>query len=76
MLTVDIAPQEVFRYRHHGVDLQEYEGVQVVCRPGSGFILTAYRNRDFRGLRPHGRNPSRGKMPMASVGGGILVANT
>ena len=69
MLTVDIAPQEIFRYRHHGVDLREYEGVQVVCRPGTGFILTAYRNRSFRGLRPHRRNSSRGKRPIPSVSG-------
>jgi hypothetical protein len=50
-----IGRKEVFRYRRHGIDLREYEGVHVVCRPGSGLILTAYRNRDFRGLRPHQR---------------------
>jgi hypothetical protein len=37
-----------------GVDLSRYEGVQVVCSE-KGDIITTYRNRDFRGLRPrHG----------------------
>ena len=69
-----IGRKEVFRYRRHGVDLREYEGVQVVCRPGTGFILTAYRNRNFRGLRPHRRNPFRGGSPIPSVGGGTIAA--
>lgn len=54
-----IGRKEVFRYRRHGIDLREYEGIQVVCQPGGGLILTAYRNRDFRGLRPHRRYLSR-----------------
>ena len=54
-----IGRKEVFRYRRHGVDLREYEGVQVVCQPGGGLILTAYRNKEFRGLRPHRRNSFR-----------------
>jgi hypothetical protein len=64
-----IGRKEVFRYRRRGVDLREYEGVQVVCQPGGGLILTAYRNRDFRGLRPRRRIPSRGRPPIPSVGG-------
>ena len=49
-----IGRNEVARYRIHGIDLRPYEGVQVVCSP-EGAILTLYRNRDFRGLRPGGR---------------------
>ena len=46
--------KEVSRLRRRGIDLSHYEGIQVVCAPG-GTILTAYRNRDFRGLRPRRR---------------------
>lgn len=45
-----IGRKEVNRYLRAGIDLSPYEGIQVVCTPG-GIILTAYRNRDFRGLR-------------------------
>jgi hypothetical protein len=46
-----IGRKEVARYRQAGIDLTRYEGVQVVCAP-DGAILTVYRNRDFRRLRP------------------------
>lgn len=42
---------EVRRYAREGLDLSSFEGVQVVCTRG-GTVKTAYRNRDFRGLRP------------------------
>ena len=35
------------------VDLKGYEGIQVVCVEDH-VVVTAYRNRDFRGLRPRG----------------------
>ena len=43
-----IGRREVARYRSHGIDLAMYEGVQVVCGH-DGAVLTAYRNRNFRG---------------------------
>jgi len=46
-----IGRREVARYRSHRTDLAMYEGLQVVCGH-DGAVLTAYRNRDFRGLRP------------------------
>jgi hypothetical protein len=46
----------------------------VVCRPGVGVVLTAYRNRDFRGLRPHRRSSARGRPPVPSVGDANRVA--
>ena len=49
-----IGRKEVERYASEGVDLTRHEGVQVVCNP-QGTILTVYRNRDFRGLRPSHR---------------------
>ncbi len=70
-----IGRKEVFRYRRHGIDLREFEGVQVVCEPGSGLVLTAYRNRDFRRLRPHRRNPPRRRPFIPSVVGKTLAAS-
>ena len=61
-----IGRKEVFRLRRRAIDVSEHEGVQVVCAR-DGTILTAYRNRDFRNLRPrhrrrhgiHGQNERR-----------------
>jgi len=50
-----IGRKEVKRFAMQGVDLSHYEGIQVVCAP-EGTILTAYRNHDFRGLRPFRRH--------------------
>lgn len=49
-----IGRNEVERYRREGIDLSKHEGVQVVCS-SDGAVLTVYRNRDFRGLRPRNR---------------------
>jgi hypothetical protein len=54
-----IGRKEVTRYALEGIDLSRHEGVQVVCGPGGGPVLTAYRNRELRRLRPrrrHGRH--------------------
>lgn len=55
-----IGHKEVSRLRRCGIDLSHYEGIQVVCAP-DGTILTAYRNRDFRGLRPRCRRAAARK---------------
>lgn len=49
-----IGRKEVESGKREGVDLSRYEGVQVVCSR-EGAILTVYRNRDLRGLRPRRR---------------------
>jgi len=49
-----IGRKEVRRYRRAGLDLAHYEGVHVVVSP-EGTVLTVYRNRDLRGLRPDTR---------------------
>ena len=49
-----IGRKEVERFSKQGIDLGPYESIQVVCTP-EGTILTVYRNRDFRGLRPYRR---------------------
>jgi hypothetical protein len=46
-----IGRREVERFARRGIDLSEYEGIQVVCSPG-GTLITVYRNRDFSRLRP------------------------
>jgi hypothetical protein len=46
-----IGRKEVEFYERTGIHLSCYEGIQVVCSP-DGAILTVYRNRNFRGLRP------------------------
>jgi hypothetical protein len=50
-----IGRKEVAQYRSQGVDLRAFEGVQLVCA-SDGVIITMYRNRDFRRLRPHRRS--------------------
>lgn len=69
-----IGRKEVLRYRQRGIDLRMYEGIQVVCRPGAGVVLTVYRNRDLRGLRPHRRSAARWKPPIPFVGDENRVA--
>ena len=49
-----IGRKEVERLSRAGLDLEAYEGVQVVCTPDDAAVLTAYRNRDFRGLKARG----------------------
>ena len=53
-----IGHKEIARCQRRGIDLSGYEGIQIVCTP-DGTILTAYRNRDFRGLRPRRRRRKR-----------------
>src|SRR5690606_24015158 len=51
-----VGKKEVERFRREGVDLSELEGIQVVCAEDA--VLTVYRNRDLRSLRPR-RRPAR-----------------
>jgi len=53
-----VGRKEVERFAVDGVDLSDVEGVQVVCTD-RGLVMTVYRNRDFRGLRPRRRRSSR-----------------
>jgi hypothetical protein len=53
-----VGRKEIERFEEKGIDLSDVEGVQVVCSE-SGSVITAYRNRDFRGLRPRSRRPHR-----------------
>ena len=49
-----IGRKEVQHYRAHGIDLALFEGFNVV-ESADGTIITVYRNRDLRGLRPDKR---------------------
>ena len=46
-----IGRKEVQRLGRAGIDLAGLEGLQVVCGQ-DGAVITTYRNRDFRGLKP------------------------
>lgn len=48
-----IGRKEVELYQRQGIDLTAFEGIHVVCSL-NGAVMTAYRNRDLRGLRPNG----------------------
>jgi hypothetical protein len=52
-----IGKKEVAKARRDGTDISRFEGVHVVCT-SDGCILTVYRNRDLRGLRPSRRTRS------------------
>lgn len=53
-----IGRKEVDRFGTKGIDLTTEEGVQVVCS-NRGTVMTAFRNHDFRGLRPRRRRHHR-----------------
>ena len=46
-----LGTKELERCRKHGVDITQWDGLQVVCSH-EGTILTAYRNKNLRLLRP------------------------
>ncbi len=45
-----VGRKEVEKLSREGIDLSQFEGVQVVCSP-DGAILTVYRNRDLSRIR-------------------------
>ena len=53
-----VGRKEAQRFQQDGINLSDVEGVQVVCSD-SGAVITVYRNRDFRGLRPRSRRSHR-----------------
>ena len=50
-LVFAVGKREVREWARRGIDLSEYENLQTVCNP-SGRVLTVYRSRNFRRLRP------------------------
>jgi hypothetical protein len=53
-----IGRKEINHYENQGINLNGLNGVQVICTKG-GAIMTMYRNRDFRSLKPRSRTPHR-----------------
>ncbi|MDM8548223.1 DUF4258 domain-containing protein [Candidatus Venteria ishoeyi] len=53
-----IGHKEVEMNAQKGIDIQDCEGVQVVCT-SQYTVLTVYRNRNFRNLRPRYKHPKR-----------------
>ena len=51
--------REVERYSSQSLDLRPFEGVQVVCVPDDGVVMTVYRNHDLSSLRGGGRGRRR-----------------
>jgi len=64
--------KEVNRLATVGIDVSEYEGVQVICA-ADGSVMTVYRNLDFRGLRPRSR-PRIGRRNSLPRFGGFLMS--
>lgn len=65
-----IGQKDVLRHRQHGIDLTAYEGVQIVCASDGRTVLTVYRNRDFRGLRPRRRRMAAARRMKRAIGVG------
>ena len=53
-----IGRKEIKRYMDQGIDLDDLHGIQVICGK-NGTIMTLYRNRDLRALRPRYRSHCR-----------------
>jgi hypothetical protein len=51
-----IGKKEVLELSRQGVDVDDCEGVQVVCTPDCETVITVYRNSNFRGLRPRSKH--------------------
>ena len=64
-----IGRKDVLRHKKSGVDLAAYEGVQIVCAV-DGPVLTVYKSRDFRGLRPRQRRMERARRRKRAIGVG------
>lgn len=46
-----VGRKEMASCRGDGVDTDGIRGLQVICAPDSGEVITVYRNNDFRSLR-------------------------
>ena len=51
-----IGKKEITRYSTKGINLSACEGIHVVCSTDEETIITMYKNKNFRGLRPRKRN--------------------
>jgi hypothetical protein len=49
-----VGRKEIAICADYDIDLSNLDGLQVVCS-NDGLVMTVYRNKDFRGLRPKRR---------------------
>ena len=47
--------KEVQEFKEADIDFSDLDGIHVVCDPSSEYVLTTYKNDDFRGLKPKHR---------------------
>jgi len=50
-----VGRREIKDSGEHGVNIADLNGIHVVCASDTGIVITAYRNRNLRGLRPRRR---------------------
>jgi hypothetical protein len=62
-----IGRKEVERFKREGINLQPYQGLQVVCG-ANGKVITVYRNNDFRPMRKSAGQHRGSIFPLASAG--------
>lgn len=51
--------REVEKYRRQSLDLSSFEGIQVICAPDDGAVVTVYRNHDLSLIRRNKRSHHR-----------------
>ena len=50
-----VGRREIKSVAEQGLDISDLHGLHVVCASDTGVVITAYRNRNLRGLRPRKR---------------------
>ncbi len=50
-----IGKKDVLFHAKRGTDLAAYEGIQVLCSANDDTVITVYRNKNLRTLRPQSR---------------------
>lgn len=50
-----VGRREIKSVAEQGLDISDLHGLHVVCASDTGVVITAYRNRNLRGLRPRRR---------------------
>lgn len=50
-----VGRREIKSVAERGLDISDLHGLHVVCASDTGVVITAYRNRNLRGLRPRRR---------------------
>lgn len=65
-----IGQRDIQRHQRRGIDLAPYEGIQIVCAADGRTVLTVYRSRNFRKLRPRCRRLAGARRMKRAIGVG------